>query len=77
MSDASMGASEEGGTPMAHSPRSNDDVPAASGPNVAALGEALEPPLDFIDLKASMLSARKPSLSGFIRCMPCNPIQML
>ena len=55
MSDASMGASEGGGTPMAQSPRS-DDVTAASGPNVAALGEALEAPLEFTQLKASILS---------------------
>ena len=63
MSDVSMGASEGGGTPMAQSPRS-DDVTAASGPNVAALGEALEAPLEFTELKASILSpeARPPKL---------------
>ena len=55
MSDASMGASDGGGTPMAQSPRSND-VTAASGPDVAALGAALEAPPEFTDLKASASS---------------------
>lgn len=49
MSDASMGEGDEG-DPMMQSPRSNDGT-AASGPNVAALGEALEPPIEITDLK--------------------------
>ena len=71
MSDASMGASEEGATPMAQSPRS-DDAPAASGPDVAALGKALEPPLEFTDLKASMFAACKPGLPSLMVCTPCK-----
>ena len=68
MSDASMGASDGGVTPMAQSPQS-DDVPAASGPDVAALGEALEAPLEFTDLKASITSAGRIGVPSFVRCM--------
>ncbi len=48
-SDASMGEGDEG-DPMMQSPRSNDGT-TASGPNVAALGEALESPTEVTHLK--------------------------
>lgn len=61
MSDASMAE----GSPMMQSPRSNDGMPAASGPNVAALGAALEAPVEFTDLKARP-SSLSPSLSAIL-----------
>ena len=54
MSDASMGEGDEG-DPMMQSPRSNSGA-AASGPNVAALGEALEAPIEVEQLKVILLS---------------------
>ena len=54
MSDASMGEVEEG-DPMMQSPRSNDGA-AASGPDVAALGDALESPIEITDIKVPPLS---------------------
>ena len=52
MSAASMGEEDEG-DPMMQSPRSNDGT-SASGPNVAALGEALESPLEITHLKVPL-----------------------
>jgi len=52
MSDTSMGDIDEG-NPAMLSPGSNDGT-AASGPNVAALGEALETPVEITDLLVSM-----------------------
>ena len=52
---------------MAQSPRS-DDVTAASGPNVAALGEALEAPLEFTELKAGTLAGGQASQALYDAC---------
>lgn len=54
MSDASMAEAEEAGDPMMQSPRDGDGA-TASGPNVAALRDALEAPVEFTDLKVRYL----------------------
>lgn len=54
MSDASMAEAEEAGDPMMQSPRKEDGA-TASGPNVAALRDALEAPVEFTDLKVRYL----------------------
>ena len=62
-----MAEAEEAGDPMMQSPRDEDGA-TASGPNVAALREALEAPVEFTDLKVNDLENMQCSIRTIQGC---------